>query len=76
MRAIDRIGTEGPVELGKAEALLAKLDSICTRSFAGDADGRAPVQGRLKQTLAGALISVGKGWICITPAPPRRSRNG
>jgi tRNA(Ile)-lysidine synthase len=78
MRAIDRFGTEGPVELGKAEALLAKLDLIATRSFADrvDADKGAAAQGRLKQTLAGALISVGKGRICITPAPPRRSRSG
>ncbi|MGJ4927028.1 tRNA lysidine(34) synthetase TilS [Bradyrhizobium sp. HKCCYLS2038] len=70
MRAIDRVGTEGPVELGKAEALLERLD----RSLAGMADGGTAVPGRLKQTLAGALVSLTKGSLRITPAPPRRSR--
>jgi tRNA(Ile)-lysidine synthase len=78
MRAIDRFGTEGPVELGKAEILLAALDQTLdqtlVRTFAGTAGGGAAAQGRLKQTLAGALVSVGKGWIRITPAPPRRLR--
>ena len=69
IRAIDRFGTEGPVELGKAEALLAALD----RTFAG-IDGGGAVRGTLKQTLAGALVSVGKGWVQITPAPARRRR--
>jgi tRNA(Ile)-lysidine synthase len=78
MRAIDRFGTEGPVELGKAEILLSALDRAANytldRAFAGMADGGAVLQGRLKQTMAGALVSVDKGWIRITPAPPRRSR--
>ena len=47
MRAIDRVGHEGPAELGKAETLLAALD----RAIAAEA-------GRLKQTLAGAAISL------------------
>jgi tRNA(Ile)-lysidine synthase len=82
MRMINRFGTEGPVELGKAEALLAALD----RTFAGIAGGGeaaqgqlkqgAPKQVNLKQTLAGALVSVGKGEIRITPAPARRARRG
>jgi tRNA(Ile)-lysidine synthase len=78
MRAIDRFGTEGPVELGKAETLLAALDQTLNqtldRTFAGLAGGGAAAQGRLKQTLAGALVSVGKGRIRVTPAPLRRSR--
>ncbi|MGJ5093563.1 tRNA lysidine(34) synthetase TilS [Bradyrhizobium oligotrophicum] len=70
IRAINRIGTEGPVELGKAESLLARLD----RTLAGIADGGTSAPGRLKQTLAGALVSMTRETIRITPAPPRRSR--
>jgi tRNA(Ile)-lysidine synthase len=60
-RAIDRAGHEGPAELGKVEALLAVLD-----------DAIADRQTRVKQTLAGALISLAEGRIRIDPAPPRR----
>jgi tRNA(Ile)-lysidine synthase len=62
-RAIDRVGHEGPAELGKVEALLGVLD-------------RAVVGGRpkLKQTLAGAIISLIGRRIRIEPAPPRRGR--
>jgi tRNA(Ile)-lysidine synthase len=67
LRAIDRLGHEGPAELGKVEALLAALD----RAVAGKTAARRP---RLKQTLAGALISLTDGRIRITPAPPRRGR--
>jgi tRNA(Ile)-lysidine synthase len=62
MRAIDRTGHEGPAELGKAEALLAALDRAV-------AEGK----GRLKQTLAGAAISLAGGRIHVEPAPPRRA---
>ncbi len=72
MRAINAVGHEGPAELGKVETLLAELD----HSLAGP--GRAPANGRplLKLTLAGALISLSKGRIHITPAPVRRARGG
>jgi tRNA(Ile)-lysidine synthase len=63
MRAIDRVGHEGPAELGKAESLLAALD----RAILED-------EGRLKQTLAGAVISLISGRIHVAPAPPRRSK--
>ena len=59
-RAIDRAGHEGPAELGKVEALLAVLDRAMV-------DG-----GKLKQTLAGAAISLARGRIYVDPAPPRR----
>ena len=72
IRAIDRFGAEGPVELGKAEALLAKLD----RTFADVLEGGEAARDRLKQTLAGALVSVAKGQIRIEPAPARRARSG
>lgn len=61
-RAIDRAGHEGEAELAKAEALLAALD----RAWA---DRRV----RLKQTLAGAVVSLGPKGVLVTPAPPRRS---
>ena len=67
LRMINRVGHEGPAELGKVEALLAALD----RASAENAEkGRA----RLKQTLAGALVSLTEGRIRIEPAPPRRGR--
>ena len=62
-RAIDRSGHEGPAELGKVEALLAALDRAV-----------AERQPRLKQTLAGAAVSLAKGRIRIEAAPPRRGR--
>ena len=67
LRAIDRFGHEGPAELGKVEVLLATLD----RTVAENAAGRRP---RLKQTLAGALISLIGDRIRVEPAPPRRRR--
>jgi tRNA(Ile)-lysidine synthase len=71
-RAIDRFGHEGPAELGKVEALLAVVD----RAVAASRRRRLPNlrQSRLKQTLAGALVSVIDGRIRVEPAPPRRSR--
>jgi tRNA(Ile)-lysidine synthase len=65
LRAIDRFGHEGPAELGKAETLLSALD----RAAAEKTTGRGM---RLKQTLAGALVSVIDGRIRVEPAPPRR----
>jgi tRNA(Ile)-lysidine synthase len=69
LRAIDRLGHEGPAELGKVEALLAALDFAVTKKTAG----RPP---KLKQTLAGALISLANERIRIEPAPRRRKREG
>jgi tRNA(Ile)-lysidine synthase len=65
LRAIDRFGHEGPAELGKVEALLAALD----RATAATTARRRP---RLKQTLAGALVSLIDDRIRVQPAPPRR----
>jgi tRNA(Ile)-lysidine synthase len=59
MRAINRFGHEGPAELGKLEALLGQLD----RRVSGTS---------LRQTLAGALVSLKAGRICIESAPARR----
>jgi tRNA(Ile)-lysidine synthase len=63
-RAIDRQGHEGPAELGKVEVLLSALDRAMGEG-----------QNRLKQTLAGAAISLAKGRIHVHPAPPRRRRS-
>ncbi len=62
-RAIDRHGHEGPAELGKVESLLSAVDRAV-------AEGQA----RLKQTLAGAAISLANGRILVQAAPPRRRR--
>jgi tRNA(Ile)-lysidine synthase len=70
LRAIDRIGHEGPAELGKVEALLAALD----RAGATNTTGRPNLRPSLKQTLAGALVSLSGDRIHITPAPRRRGR--
>lgn len=76
LRAIDALGHEGPAELGKVEALLAALDQAMNQALAPAS--RAPANGRaiLKQTLAGALISLAGGRIDIAPAPARRSKGG
>jgi tRNA(Ile)-lysidine synthase len=68
LRKIDRVGHEGPAELGKVETLLGALDRAI--AAAGHAKGRTG----LKQTLAGALVSFVDGRIRIEPAPPRRRR--
>lgn len=65
LRAIDRFGHEGPAELGKVEALLTVLDHAQRAA----SKKRQP---RLKQTLAGAAVSLADGRLVIAPAPPRR----
>jgi tRNA(Ile)-lysidine synthase len=70
LRAVNVLGHEGPAELGKVEAMMAALDQAMA------AGPRAPANGRaiLKQTLAGALISLAGGRIHIAPAPARRGK--
>ena len=72
LRAIDRFGHEGPAELGKVEALLCGF-----RPGVRTVTEKRQVkrQVRLKQTLAGAVISLSGGRIVIEPAPPRRRRS-
>ncbi len=65
LRAINRAGHEGPAELGKVEALLQVMDQAALKAKSGT--GRI----RLKQTLAGAVITIQSGRIHIVPAPPR-----
>ncbi|MET3906008.1 tRNA(Ile)-lysidine synthase [Bradyrhizobium sp. S3.3.6] len=70
LRAIDALGHEGPAELGKVETLLAALDQAIAVGARAARNGR-PI---LKQTLAGALISLAGGRIHVAPAPVRRRR--
>jgi tRNA(Ile)-lysidine synthase len=61
-RAIGTIGTEGPVEFGKLEALGEALEAAVA--------GGVP---RFRRTLAGAMVSLQKNCIVIDQAPARRS---
>jgi tRNA(Ile)-lysidine synthase len=75
LRAIDRFGHEGPAELGKVEALLSALDQAVAESTGGRRPRpKSRLEPSLKQTLAGALVSLTDGRIRIAPAPPRRRR--
>lgn len=58
-RAIARVGDEGPVELGKLEALHVAL----TRAY-GE-------KSRWRRTLAGALVTLADDRIVVERAPPR-----
>ena len=74
LRAIDRFGHEGPAELGKVEALLSALDRAVAEKTAASRPKlkQTPLEQKLKQTLAGALVSLIGDRISIAPAPPRR----
>ena len=64
-RAIAATGDEGPVGLGKLEALCEAL---------GEAFGGAkprPATFRLRRTLAGALVTLAREHLVIERAPPR-----
>jgi len=79
LRTINRFGHEGPAELGKVEALLAVLDRAVADQAKGRGLSRDQSRGsstnfRLKQTLAGALVSLVDGRIRVEPAPRRRVR--
>lgn len=60
-RAIGEIGNEGPVELGKLEALEAAL----TEADAGRT-------GRFRRTLAGAIVTLSQTSVTVETAPARR----
>jgi tRNA(Ile)-lysidine synthase len=60
-RAIERIGDEGPVELGKLEALHRDLLIAENRGNA-----------RFRRTLAGALVTLAGDRLAVERAPPRR----
>ena len=62
-RAIDRVGDEGPVELGKLEALKCALG------------GAISAENRFRRSLAGATVTLAGPAILVERAPPRRGRN-
>jgi tRNA(Ile)-lysidine synthase len=60
-RAIASAGNEGPVELGKLEALCAALAA-------------SPNTARFRRTLAGAVVTCSGGRLVVERAPARRGR--
>jgi tRNA(Ile)-lysidine synthase len=62
-RAVARAGDEGPVELGKLEALKSALEQ---EQNAGE--------GRFRRTLAGAVVTLKSHQLIVERAPPRRGR--
>ncbi len=62
MRELNRVGHEGPAELGKAEAMIAALGRA--------AASKSPAPFR--QTLAGAVVSIRRGRLQVEPAPRRK----
>ncbi len=61
-RAVTQVGDEGPVELGKLEALCESLEAALST-------------GRFRRTLAGALVSLQRDSLMVERAPPRRRRS-
>lgn len=72
LRAVNALGHEGPAELGKVETLMSVLDQAISAGLRARPGSRPAV----KQTLAGALISLAGGRIHIAPAPARRRKAG
>ncbi|MEP9349950.1 tRNA lysidine(34) synthetase TilS [Xanthobacter sp. KR7-225] len=62
-RAVDRVGREGPAELAKLEALLERLCAA--------ARNEPPA---FRRTLAGAMVTIRRRELCVSPAPERRKR--
>ena len=62
-RAVARLGNEGPVELGKLEALKSALD-----------EARNMPEKHFRRTLAGAIVTLKDPQIIVEPAPPRRRK--
>lgn len=62
-RAVARIGDEGPVELGKLEALKTALD-----------EAQNSPKNRFRRTLAGAIVTLKDPQILVERAPPRRRK--
>ena len=62
-RAIAQTGDEGPVQLGKLEALFEALQMARTGA-------------RLRRTLAGAIVTLAGGRLMVERAPPRSFKKG
>ena len=76
LRWLDQVGTEGPAELGKAEALLAELTAAIGAASAAVSVAGKPAPARLRRTLAGALVTLERGRLRVEAAPPRRRPGG
>lgn len=63
-RAVDCVGDEGPVELGKLEALMEQCRSAL--------DGMPAA--RFRRTLAGAVVTLARDRLTIERAPPRKTK--
>jgi tRNA(Ile)-lysidine synthase len=61
-RAIAHAGDRAPMRLGRLEALYETLS---------DAGATEPIRGRVRRTLAGALITLADQRLTIEAAPPR-----
>ncbi len=64
-RLVDRLGTEGPAELGKVERLAADIDAWMAR----------PRAAPMRRTLAGAVVGIDRDHLRIGPAPARRGHS-
>ena len=67
LRLLNRVGYEGPAELGKVETLLQALDGAAGKG------GKGGKGIQYRQTLAGALVTQTHNRLRIEPAPSRRS---
>ncbi len=68
-RAIDWTGNEGPVELGKLEALEAAMSEPLSAAML-----QLTHLARFRRTLAGALITLRDDVLTVERAPPRRTK--
>jgi tRNA(Ile)-lysidine synthase len=66
-RLVGWTGNEGPVELGKLEALCAALEAPLLDSL------KPATTGRFRRTLAGAMITVSGAKLTVERAPSRRT---
>lgn len=62
-RAVANVGDEGPVELGKLEALKTALDEAQNRQ-----------ENLFRRSLAGAIVTLKDPQILVERAPPRRRK--
>jgi tRNA(Ile)-lysidine synthase len=62
-RVVNQVGDEGPVELGKLEALKLALDVAHNSA-----------EGRFRRSLAGAIVTLAGRQMIVERAPPRRRK--
>lgn len=72
-QAIGHVGNEGPVELGKLEALFAALSQALDQALV-QALVQAPDGAAFRRTLAGGMVTATRSELVIERAPPRKAR--